>query len=94
MIDLDNFKYVNETYGHKAGDELVAGSRRAAQGSPARPIDVLARFGGDEFGVLIADDRRSDAAQRAGRGAADSGTRARDADQRPGDPRDAPASAS
>ena len=53
MLDLDNFKYVNETYGHKTGDELVAGIAATLQRC-LRDTDVLARFGGDEFGVLIA----------------------------------------
>jgi len=54
MLDLDNFKYVNETYGHKSGDELVSSIAASLQ-SQLGPIDVLARFGGDEFGVLIID---------------------------------------
>ena len=54
MIDLDNFKYVNETYGHKAGDELVASIAEVIK-SRLRPTDVLARFGGDSFGLVIID---------------------------------------
>ena len=51
-IDLDNFKYVNDTLGHAAGDRLLIQiseilSRRA------RETDILARFGGDEFTVLL-----------------------------------------
>jgi diguanylate cyclase (GGDEF)-like protein/PAS domain S-box-containing protein len=52
MLDLDNFKYVNETYGHKSGDELVS-SIAGALRAELEPIDVLARFGGDEFGVVL-----------------------------------------
>ena len=54
MLDLDNFKYVNETYGHKAGDELVASIASTLKGR-LQPVDVLARFGGDEFGLLVSD---------------------------------------
>ena len=52
LIDLDHFKYVNDTLGHRAGDELIA--RAATQlSSRLRGTDVLARLGGDEFGVLL-----------------------------------------
>jgi diguanylate cyclase (GGDEF)-like protein len=53
MLDLDHFKYVNDSFGHAAGDVLLkqAGERlQAAIGGS----DVLARFGGDEFAVMHA----------------------------------------
>jgi len=52
FIDLDQFKYVNDTYGHQYGDEyLLDVSRRLAQG--LRRTDIFGRLGGDEFGVVI-----------------------------------------
>ncbi len=52
ILDLDYFKYVNDTHGHHAGDELIVGvSQRLSQ--RLRASDVLARLGGDEFGVLL-----------------------------------------
>ncbi len=52
MIDLDNFKDINDAFGHKAGDDLlksVAGALRHR----IRQADILARVGGDEFAVLL-----------------------------------------
>jgi diguanylate cyclase (GGDEF)-like protein/PAS domain S-box-containing protein len=48
MIDLDDFKGVNDTYGHLVGDQLLSGVAERF-GAAARPSDTLCRFGGDEF---------------------------------------------
>jgi diguanylate cyclase (GGDEF)-like protein len=52
FIDLDQFKYINDTMGHLAGDEYLCTIAKRLAGS-LRKIDVLGRLGGDEFGVLL-----------------------------------------
>jgi len=52
MLDLDHFKYFNDTHGHSAGDELIVGIAQALQ-TRLRDSDVFARPGGDEFAVLV-----------------------------------------
>ena len=51
-IDLDRFKIVNDTCGHRAGDELLRQVTSLLQ-SQCRKVDILARIGGDEFGLLL-----------------------------------------
>ncbi|AUI67932.1 EAL domain-containing protein [Beggiatoa leptomitoformis] len=53
-MDLDNFKIINDTCGHEAGDELLKQLSPVLQ-SNIRPQDMLARLGGDEFAVILYD---------------------------------------
>ena len=66
IMDLDNFKSINDTYGHIAGDQLlnqVADCCRAG----FREIDIIARYGGDEIVVLLIENNLDQAYQIANR---------------------------
>ncbi len=64
MIDIDHFKAVNDTHGHDGGD-IVLCAVGAALTSHLRTIDLLARFGGEEFAVLLPGADLAAAAGRA-----------------------------
>ena len=52
LLDLDNFKYANDTFGHKVGDDAIATTARVLRGR-LRSTDLLGRLGGDEFAIVF-----------------------------------------
>ncbi|GHB93646.1 bifunctional diguanylate cyclase/phosphodiesterase [Thermomonas carbonis] len=64
FIDLDQFKVINDTSGHRAGDELLV-QLASMMREKLRPTDTLGRLGGDEFGVLLAGVRSAEGAIQA-----------------------------
>ncbi|HYH61104.1 MAG TPA: EAL domain-containing protein [Solirubrobacterales bacterium] len=64
VIDLDNFKYMNDSAGHAAGDELIRAVANVLK-AKLRATDYLARLGGDEFAVLLPHSSPEEAAQAA-----------------------------
>jgi diguanylate cyclase (GGDEF)-like protein len=54
LLDIDHFKRINDTYGHAVGDEVLRNFSKVVQ-SGLRDTDVLARWGGEEFLVLLND---------------------------------------
>jgi len=60
FVDLDQFKYVNDTLGHATGDRLLKGAAEILKNG-IRKDDVVSRFGGDEFTIVLSDVNESEA---------------------------------
>jgi len=61
MIDIDHFKIFNDTHGHKAGDYALKELSKILKSSVCRPMDVIVRLGGEEFGILLFDTDKNGA---------------------------------
>ncbi|MEJ2439419.1 MAG: EAL domain-containing protein [Gammaproteobacteria bacterium] len=59
FIDLDQFKYINDTMGHQAGDEFLCMVARRLSDS-LRKVDTIGRLGGDEFGIILPNSSRKE----------------------------------
>ena len=60
-LDIDNFKQINDNFGHPTGDKLLGAVARTIKNN-IRAIDIVARLGGDEFGILLAETAADSAA--------------------------------
>lgn len=66
MMDLDDFKSINDLYGHALGDQVLRGTAEAIRQS-LRAVDIAARYGGEEFVVVLPRTDQDEAAQVAER---------------------------
>jgi diguanylate cyclase (GGDEF)-like protein/PAS domain S-box-containing protein len=65
VMDVDHFKRFNDSYGHQAGDECLCSVAAAIRGQARRAGDLAARFGGDEFAVILPETDRDRAVDMA-----------------------------
>lgn len=66
MVDIDHFKSINDAFGHDVGDMVLVSVAQALKGA-ARKEDIVARFGGEEFVIVLSDSSLEDALQCAER---------------------------
>lgn len=66
MIDVDHFKRINDTYGHDVGDLVLKETAQMIQ-AQIRGVDTVSRYGGDEFAVLLSQQKGEEAVKAAGR---------------------------
>lgn len=66
MLDIDNFKRINDTFGHPTGDEILIGLVKELMAN-ARDSDVVARYGGEEFAIIFPDTPAASARDAANR---------------------------
>lgn len=59
IVDIDNFKYINDRYGHQAGDQLLKEIARSFANA-IRRSDLVARWGGDELAIILSDIQKID----------------------------------
>src|SRR5262249_14378803 len=67
LVEIDKFKNYNDTYGHLKGDEVLRLVARVLRQESRAQIDVIARYGGDEFVLLLPRTRKREAALIADR---------------------------
>ncbi len=70
LLDIDYFKLFNDTYGHQAGDECLQQVAEALASTIHRPTDLVARFGGEEFAIVLGGTDSAGAANIAELGVA------------------------
>jgi diguanylate cyclase (GGDEF)-like protein len=66
LIDVDHFKQINDVHGHAAGDRVLADVARSCR-EQVRPDDIVGRYGGDEFVIVIPQGTSQRAARIAAR---------------------------
>ncbi len=63
MLDVDHFKAYNDNYGHQAGDDCLVAVAEAVSEQLLRPADLISRYGGEEFMLILPDTDREGVAQ-------------------------------